>query len=167
MNRVNNNNNNNTGRIVFKDSREELSMVTVEGEVQVDDDLELDELSRAATVTSRTARLLIVDLAPETSLIARPNTIHHVIFTVTNNHRLTLYHTFTPKSSAFRIYNVVPQIQWIRAGETIKVGVLINIPNVNYNIANAVTLEVERGNIDNPIQKSAYIYVQSPENRVS
>ncbi|KAF7993120.1 hypothetical protein HCN44_005901 [Aphidius gifuensis] len=153
---------NNSDKIIFKDSREELSMLSADNEIQQNDDLELDDLSRATSLNTKTTRQLIIDIDPATSLIAKPNTVHRVIFTVTNNY-----------FSKYQIINgrwanqLFPYEQWIRAGETITINIFIEIPNFVVNTVNMVSLLVKRQSVDPYQQKSAYIYVESFTNQIT
>lgn len=162
---------NNSDKIIFKDSREELSVLSADNEIQQNDDLELDDLSRATSLNTRPTRQLIIDIDPATLLIAKPNTVHRVIFTVTNNYLLDLRHFFIASSSKYQIvngrwpYELLPYEQWIRAGETIRINVFIEIPNFEVNTVNMVSLLVKRQFVDQ--KKSAYIYVESFTNQVS
>jgi hypothetical protein len=51
---------------------------------------------------------LIVDINPNTNLIANPGSNHLVTFDITNNHILTVRHYFTPRSSPLGVVATIP-----------------------------------------------------------
>ncbi|XP_015113408.1 uncharacterized protein LOC107038689 [Diachasma alloeum] len=148
--------------VVFREPLDELSKFQIEENA----DAELRDLSRASDLITR-GKNVPVDVAPETTLLVRPGTLHTVIFTVTNNQPFVIMHEFQARSTQFQIRGIEPRIWWIQPGETIKVGVHIEVPRIEESVVNTVTLHVDRSQNLEAVEKSAYTYLQSPLNAIS
>uniref|UniRef100_A0A0C9QIX7 PERK1_1 protein n=1 Tax=Fopius arisanus TaxID=64838 RepID=A0A0C9QIX7_9HYME len=148
--------------VVFQEPLDELSKFQIEENA----DAELRDLSRSSGLITR-GKSVPVDLSPETKLLVKPGTIHTIIFTVTNNQAFALIHEFHPSSTQFQIRGIEPRRWWIQPDQTIKVGVHVEVPLVDENIVNTVTLHVKRSENLDPVQKSAYMYLQRSSNSIS
>ena len=69
---------------------------------------ELEDLSRSLNEELPIKRSLIVDVNPNTNLIANPGTIHRINFDITNSHVLIIRHYFAFRSTPLRVVGIRP-----------------------------------------------------------
>ncbi|XP_011505685.1 PREDICTED: uncharacterized protein LOC105368376 [Ceratosolen solmsi marchali] len=127
---------------------------------------EIDDLNRSSNDELPIKKHLIIDINPNTNLIASPGTNHLVTFDITNNHVLTVRHYFTPRSSPLRIVATIPPYRFVEIGpsQTISVVVVVQIPpTITDSVLNTVTLQVQ--GIEN-LEKSAELHVRTSGSRL-
>ncbi|XP_019701264.2 uncharacterized protein LOC105192540 isoform X2 [Harpegnathos saltator] len=107
---------------------------------------------------------ILIEVNPESSLVAVPGRIHTVFFDLTNNCVLTVRYAVRATSSSFRISSVRPPLVWLYPGQTGYVAVDIIVPaGVGQNTVNTITLSVEGTEIS---EKAVYVYVQNPFSKI-
>ncbi|XP_014485040.1 PREDICTED: uncharacterized protein LOC106749772 isoform X3 [Dinoponera quadriceps] len=108
---------------------------------------------------------ILIEVNPESSLLAVPGRIHTIFFDLTNNCVLTVRYAVRATSSSFRIYNIRPPYVWLYPGQTNYVAVDVVVPaGIRQDTINTLTLFVDGTEIS---EKTVYLYVQDSSAKIT
>ncbi|XP_032672396.1 uncharacterized protein LOC116844660 isoform X2 [Odontomachus brunneus] len=107
---------------------------------------------------------ILIEVNPESNLIAIPGRIHTIFFDLTNNCVLTVRYAVRATSSSFRINNIRPMYVYLYPGQTSYVAVDIIVPTgIRQDTVNTLTLFVDGTEIS---EKTVYVYIQNPYTKI-
>ncbi|XP_071626964.1 uncharacterized protein [Temnothorax longispinosus] len=103
-------------------------------------------------------RKIMLELNPNSKLIAAPGTTHRIFFDAMNNCALPVRYVIRARSSPFRVYNIQPTYMWLYPRQTNRVAVDILVPLSSQDTVNTLTVEIVGTEIS---EKTVYVYVQN------
>lgn len=101
---------------------------------------------------------ILLDVNPNSKLIAASGTTHRIIFDATNNCVLPVRYAIQARSSPFRIYNIQPLYMWLYPGQTDQIAVDIIIPTGSQETVNTLTVLIAGTQIS---EKTVNVLVQN------